>query len=257
MAGLTAAQIVTLSTQVAKTPGMTSQAGQLLNAILAELCQNFNFELASIAYAFSFTGISGPYAMPADYLRMKKDTFIFTIDGVPYVLPQVDYPQYLAMVQTAGFQSYPTCFATDPSTTPTNLYVWPPPSGAYPVTMEYYRAMADIATPESSSAVPWFPNQTYLLRRLAGELMLIASDQRANGFLGDNDELYPQGAGTILRKYMRMKDDELGFVKTVSLDPRMFGSPFRGLKNTKLVGWAVSLTCALSLFAELHRVGGA
>lgn len=237
MPGLTAAQIVTLATQVAKVPGMTSQAGQLLNAILAELCQNYDFELGSTAYAFSFTGVSGPYAMPADYLRMKKDTFLYTIDGVPYVLPQVDYPQYLAMIQTPGFQSYPTCFATDASTTPINLYVWPPPSGAYPVTMEYYRAMPEIAAPESSSDVPWFPNQTYLLRRLAGELMQIAGDQRANGFLGDDDRLYPQGAGTLLRKYLKMKDDQLGFVKTVSLDERMFRSPFRALPNTKTVGW--------------------
>ena len=234
---LTAAQIVTLATQIAKLPGFTSQAGQLLNAILGELCQNYDFELGSTSYAFSFTGVSGPYAMPSDYLRMKKDTFIYTIDGVPYVLPQYTYPQYLSAVQTAGFQSYPTFFATDPSTTPTNAYVWPPPSGAYPVTMEYFRQMPDIATPESSSSVPWFPNQTYLIRRLAGELMMLSGDQRAQSFLGDNDQLYPQGAGTILRKYLKMKDDQSGYVNTVELDKRLFHSPFRSLPNTKQVGW--------------------
>lgn len=234
---LTAAQIVTLSTQIAKTPGFTSQAGQLLNAILGELCQNYNFELASSPYAFSFTGVSGPYEMPADYLRTKKDSFRYTIDGVPYVLTQYDYVEYLALVQTAGFQSYPQIFATDPSQTPTLLYVWPPPSGAYPVTMEYFQQKADIATPESSSSVPWFPNQTYLIRRLAGELMMLSGDKRADGYLGDNDTLYPQGAGTILRKYLRMKDDDQGFAKTVSLDRRQFMSRFRDLKNTKVVGW--------------------
>lgn len=234
---MTSAQIVTLASQIAKAPGFTSQAGQLLNAILAELAQNYNFELAAGAYAFTFNGTSGPYAMPADYLRMKKDTFRFTIDGVPYVLPQYTYEQYVSFAQTAGFQSYPVLFATDASQTPIDLYVWPPPSGAYPVTMEYYRTMPVIAAPESSSDVPWFPNQTYLIRRLAGELMQFTGDQRANAFLGDNDTIYPQGAGTLLRKYLKMKDDEQGFVKTVSLDRRQFSSPFRNLKNTKVVGW--------------------
>lgn len=234
---LTAAQIVNLACQVSKAPGFTSQAGQLLNAILGELCQNHNFALASIAYAFSFTGTSGPYAMPADYLRTKKDTFKYTINGVPYVLTQYEYQEYLSMIQTAGFQSYPTIFATDASTVPTGLYVWPPPSGAYPATMEYYRQMPDITTPESSSAQPWFPNQVYLLRRLAGELMMLTGDQRANGFLGEDEDTTPQGAGVILRRYLKMKDDKGGLVPRVTLDGRMFGSPFRNLKSTKKIGW--------------------
>lgn len=234
---LSYARIIALSTQVAKVPGFTTQAGEMLNAILAELCQNYNFELAKINYGFSFNGTSGPYIMPTNYLRTKKDSFGFTIDGVPYRLTQLDYEEYLDLVQTPGFSSYPRFFATDPSTTPTSLYVWPPPSGAYPVTMEYYAQMPDVATPQSSSAVPWFPNQTYLLRRLAGELMLFSGDQRANGFLGDDDELYPQGAGTILRKYLKMKDDGQGYVKQVSLDRRMFGTAWSNLRNTKKIGW--------------------
>ena len=234
---LTAAQIVTLATQIAKVPGMTSQAGQLLNAILSELCQNYDFESAAGTNAFSFTGSAGPYVTPTDYLRMKKDTFRFVIDGVPYFPTPFTYAEYLAFIQTAGFNSYPTAYATDASTSPINLWVWPPPSGAYAASYEYYRAMPEISAPESSSDVPWFPNQTYLLRRLAGELMLLAGDQRANGFLGDNDSLYPQGAGTLLRRYLKMKDDESTTVKQVALDPRRFGSPFRGLKSTKNIGW--------------------
>lgn len=234
---LTAAQIVTLATQVSKVPGMTSQAGQLLNAISAELCQNHDFESAVATYAFSFTGSAGPYAMPSTYLRGKKDTFRFTIDGVPYFPTPYTYAQYLTFVEQAGLSSYPVAYATDASASPINLYVWPPPSGAYSASLEYYRLMPEITTPESSSDVPWFPNQTYLLRRLAGELMLIAGDQRANGFLGDNDSLYPQGAGTLLRRYLKMKDDANATVKQVALDPRHFGSPFRSLRNTKTIGW--------------------
>lgn len=216
---------------------MTTQAGELLNAILSELCHNYDFPAAVAAYNFNFTGTIGPYAMPATYLRLAKDTFRFTIDGVPYFPKPYTYAEYLSFVQQAGNTSYPVRFATDPSATPINLYVWPQPSGAYPASLEYYQLMPDITTPESSSDVPWFPNQTYLLRRLTGELMMLAGDQRANGFLGGNEELYPQGADVILRRYLRMMGDEENTVKRVDLDKRFFGSNFNKLKNTKTIGW--------------------
>lgn len=234
---LTAAQIVTLATQIAKAPGFTSQAGQLLNAILTELCQNYDFAAAGGSHAFSFDGTIGPYAMPADYLRMEKDTFHFVIDGVPYYPKYVTFPQYQQLVQIVGNQSYPVNFTTDPDTSPVELFVWPAPSGAYAAALRYYRTMPEIATPESSASVPWFPNQTYLIRRLAGELMQITGDSRILQFLGDDDDAYPLGAGTLLRKYLKMKDDSSNEVKTVSLDRQRFGSNFRTLPNTKTIGW--------------------
>jgi hypothetical protein len=45
---LTSAQLVTLSTQIARAPGYTSQAGQLLNAILSDLAQTYDFALARL-----------------------------------------------------------------------------------------------------------------------------------------------------------------------------------------------------------------
>ena len=59
---LTAAQIVTLATQVAKCPSYTSQAGQFLNAILQDLAQTYDFETVVKTYSFNFvlSTVSGP-----------------------------------------------------------------------------------------------------------------------------------------------------------------------------------------------------
>lgn len=235
MAGATSAQIITLATQIAKCPGYTSQAAITLNLILAELAQNYDFAFAKSTFSFTFTGTTGPIALPTDWLRAEKDTILYTIDGVPYVMTHISNEDYAQLVQQAGLSGFPQYFTTFPELY--EMWVWPAASGAYPVTAPYYTQPADIVTPESSTEVPWFPNQTYLVRRLAGELMAITGDERMNGFLGDHDEMYPQGAGTLLRKYLRMKDDQEGFTKTVSLDRTRFGKNFNRLRNTKSIGW--------------------
>jgi hypothetical protein len=144
-----------------------------------------------------------------------------------------DADEYDGLVQQAGLTGYPTIYTTDLSVRPPQLYVWPPASGAFAVTFKYYRQMPDITTPETSTTVPWFPNTTYLLRRLTGELMNIVDDDRAEAFLGDG----PNGAQTILRRYLMMKDDREAQVKTVKLDPARFGQNTDNLKSTKFVGF--------------------
>lgn len=234
---MTAAQIVSNACQVARVPGYTSQAGILLNSILSELCQNYNFEAARKLYQFTFNnGVSngqGPYPLPADYLRAAKDEVFYSISGVPYVMISIDLAEYDRLVQTAGFSGYPNNFATDLSVSPVNLYVWPPASGGYPVNLRYYSQMPDIATPETSSAVPWFLNDNYLCTRLAGELMKLSDDERKDAYLGDG----PTGAQGILLRYLKLKDDDEGRVKTVDLDRRRFGKNWSSLPNTKTVGW--------------------
>jgi len=251
---LTAQQIVTLACQIAKTPGMTSQAGQLLNSILSELCQNYDFELTLKTHTFQFyTGPSsgqyiagcGPNDLPADFLRVKNNEAIFYIQGVRYVMISLDQAQFDALVQTAGFNSYPVNFWVDVSPIaagdPAQLFVWPPASGAFTTTVRYYSQMADIATPETSSTVPWFPNTNYLMTRLAGELMKITNDDRVGAFLGDSDQAAPLGAGTILRRYLKLKDDPEGRVNTVKKDRRLFGPAFNKLPNTKIIGWTFAI----------------
>lgn len=238
---LSAAQIISLACQTAKCPNFTAQAGELLNNILNDLCQNYDLELARSTYNFAFdtsvNGGAGPFPLPLDFLRVDRDELFYTINGVPYVMVAVDNRQYDALVQTAGFNSYPTYYTTFMNEQPFGLKVWPPSSGAYAVTLRYFRQMPTIDTPETSADVPWFPQQTYLRTRLAGELMQLTNDDRWESFLSDDEDAHPGGAGVLLRKYLKMKDDQANRPKTVVRDRRRFGTNFDRLRNTKQVGW--------------------
>lgn len=244
---MTSAQLVLRACQIAKVPGYIVQAGMTLNVILQELCQNYDFDVAKGTFSFNFnpglvttsvypniTPGGGPYPLPADFLRMvdEKDAMWFLL-GVPYPMIPCDLSEYDNFVQQAGLQSYPYIFATDMSQAPPNLVVWPPASGAYPCMIRYRRQMPDIATPETDTTVPWFPNQNYLLTRLAGEMMKDSNDDRKDGFLGDG----PSGAQGILNRYLKMSDDKGDRAQTVKLDRRQFGRSFNYLKNTKKIGW--------------------
>ena len=243
----TASTIVTLACQIAKCPGYTTQAGQLLNMILSDLCQTYDFDAAKKTYYFNFNpGLvasvgnsiygSGPYPLPADYLRAIKGEVFWTLNGVVYDMIPCDLAEFDHLVQQAGTQSYPYIFATDTSlndnATPV-AYVYSPPSGAYPVTVRYFSQMADIATPATSSTVPWFQNQDYLLTRLAGELMRLTGDDRMSEYLGES----PTGAQGILKRFLMLKDDNENRAKSLSLDRRSFGTAYNNLPNTKLIGW--------------------
>lgn len=235
---LQAQQLVTLACQIAKVSGFTVQAGQLLNLILSDLCQTYDFDLARVTYNNTFNSAwgnnSGPYILPSDYLRSLKDDVYYTISGVPYVMRYAAADEFDNLVTVAGLTGYPTIYTTDLSVTPPQMWVWPPPSGSFPVTFKYFRQMPDITTPETSAVVPWFPNANYLLTRLAGELMNIADDERAVAFLGKGE----MGAQTLLKEYLLMKDDRESQVKTVNLDPRRFGgTAFSTLPNTKAIGF--------------------
>lgn len=257
---LTSAQLVTLACQDAKCPGFTSQGGQFLNALLQDLCQNYDLDICKSALNFTFnTGVygqgtgqgqgSGPYQLPANYLRMSvidgKDQFFYVIDGVPYPLIQITMAEYQWLVQTPGFSSYPYNYATDFSTVGTkgfpSLYIWPPASGAYQATADFYQQMPDIATPETSATVPWFPNTLILQRGTAGRLMGLTGDKRQPEYLGGGDGeaaiRYPLGVMTLLSQYLKNAKDREGAVKTVGRDRRRWGRPFDQLKNTKNIGW--------------------
>lgn len=245
---MTATQLVTLACQVAKVPGMTSQAGQLLNMVLQDLAQTYDLFLARKTYQFNFNpGIVdplgrfqngvGPYPLPADFLRCVDDKSVYwTLLGVPYPMIPIDLAEMDMTVQQAGLQAYPYWFATDLSlsdnATPA-AYIYPPPSGAYPCLVRYYAQPADIVTPETSATVPWFPNSTYLYTRVAGELMKITDDERWQAFLGEG----PEGAQGILSRYLKLKDDSQNRAMTVKLDRRRFGPKFSTLPNTKTIGW--------------------
>jgi hypothetical protein len=234
---LQAQQLVALATQIAGAPGFSAQAGQLLNSILSELCQDYDFDLARGATVISLSLGSGPYQLPADYLRADYGDVFFTLFGVAYPLTAISLQEYDLLVQPpATSASYPSMYATDLSLTDNvfpALFVWPPSSGSYPLTVRYRRQMPDITTPETSAVVPWFPNSNYLMTRLSGELMKIIDDTRADDFLGDK----PNGAQGILNRYLKLKDDKSNRAEFVKLDRRRFGSSWPQVPNTKLVGW--------------------
>jgi hypothetical protein len=252
---LTAAQIVTLACQAAHVPGWTSQAGNLLNYILSDLCQTYDFDTTRKVGAITLTASAppvfygpaswqgmgvGPIALPADYLRACDEKSVFyTVNAVPYHLVPIDLTEFDELVQQAGINNFPTCYATDTSAAAVAavgspvIYAWPPPNGAYVTAVRYYSTMPDIATPQTSGVIPWFPNQNYLITRLTGELMKLSDDTRASAFLGEGGI----GAEGILTKYLKLKDDSSSRAQTVRLDRRRFGNSEATLRNTKLIGW--------------------
>ena len=242
-----AQQIVQLACQIAKCPSYTSQAGIFLNNVLRELAQNYDFDIIRKTATFNFDTSasgngyalgSGPNLMPADFLRVHREGSFYKIKDVPYTLVGVEQSEFDQYIQQAGNASYPSRCYVDVSTSPAGLYVWTPAAGAYPATVRYNPIMPDIATPETSTDVPWFPVANYLITAVAGELMKITNDDRMTAFLGDAEQ-NTTSAPAILKKYLKMKDDpETAGVKRVRLDPRYFGNPnYNRLQNTKTVGW--------------------
>lgn len=238
MGFLTAQEIVDLSTQIAKTPGYLTQAGKLLNMILEELAQTYDFDTVRSVYNFNFVPGPGPNPLPVNWLRGLDRSIFYVISEQPYIMVNISQQEYDRLSQTPGLASYPAYYYVDVTGDPpaNNMYVWPPAAGAYPVTARYYTTNTVIANPESSSTVPWFSNTNYLITRLAGELMKLGNDDRVNVFLGDGDDNFV-GAASTLKRFLKMKDDSEGRVNTVQLDRRRFGQAFSRLPNTKVLGW--------------------
>lgn len=250
---LSAAQIITLACQDAKTPGMTAQAGQRLNAILQELCMTYDFDAArgyttiqfNVGQAGGTNLGTGPYLLPADYLRTEQGKQFYSVNFQPYMMSRIELWEYDLLTQQPGFLDFPRNFTVDMATAAPQVpggqpqeFVWPPPSISAAVVIRYFRLMPDINQPQSSNVVPWFPYQKYLITRLTGEMMQTSDDERAAGFLTDKEEINPQGAGVLLRKYLSLKDDPEGRAKVVELDRRRFGiSRWDRLPSTKTIGW--------------------
>jgi len=259
---LTAAQVVDLATQIAKCPGFTSQALELLNAVLQELLldydflnirKTFNFNFSTGASGLGYAPGSGPNPMPVDFVRLHRGGGFYQIFQVPYVLIGVTQEEFDTFVQQPGLASYPYLAYVDIATSPPGLYVWPPASGSYPATVRYNPMMPDIV---DTTVVPWFPNSTYLYTRVAGELMKLTNDDRQSAFL--SDQAGSGGSGDLLRKYLQMKDDPETAPKQVKLDPRMFKPSIATLRNTKTIGWTILLSVVIpdGLWHALSAFGG-
>jgi hypothetical protein len=234
---LQASQLVTLATQIGKGPKYLSQTGQFLNLILSDLAQLNDFELSraliqintAIPAGVSIVTGQSYFNLAADHLRVLQDGVFYFINGVPYQMIEQPLSEFDQLVVTAGFTSQMYYYAVDDSQTPPQIYFWPPPNGAYIVNVRYARLRPDITTPETSSTVPWFPEQVYLLKRLSAFVCNLTNDDRAPRF--------DKEAEDILRNWLPLQRDAESYIRTVQLDRRRFSTPYSSLKNTKTVGF--------------------
>lgn len=205
----------------------------MLNAILNELAETQDFDIMKVTnYTLITQNVlpaNGPYPLPSNYLRASQDELNYVVNGTVYKLKQMPIAEYRSLYQGPGISNYPEWFATDMSTTPPSLYLWPPPSGAFSILIPYFKSHADITNPQTSSVIPWFPGTTWLYRRLSSDLMLISDDTR--------QENLQRQSKMMLGEYLEMKDDPEGYSKTVKLDSRRFRGSFNNLKATKQTGW--------------------
>ena len=241
---LTAAQICTYARQAARCPGYTNQSGDFLNRILESLAQNYDLPNARYTYVNFPIGpnagngyntqfyvldlsVIGP---GVTYLRTKE--VFYQQQGTIFFISQIALENYDKLFQGTGISNYPYWFTVNVEPTLTGgfpqMAFYPPPNLSLLPTIRLQYQPADIATPENSSAIPWFPNQKYLITQLTADLMLLTGDQR--------QAQYDASARDQLLHYMKMDDDNEGFAQVVKLDPTRFRS-VSDLKPTKTTGF--------------------
>ncbi len=223
---LTAAQIVSLATQAAKVPGMLQQAGQLLNARLVQIALEQDLDIIRRTTTISVGIGTESYSLPTNYLRARE--VFYNIAGTVYWLNSRSLEDYDKLFNGPGIENYPEIYATDISTTPPTLYLYPPPAMAFDLTVRYMDNNVEITAPENSTTIPWFQDQLLLVHMLAEDLMLISDDARAGDLFMKNDDK--------LRRLLKLANDTEGRAEVVKKDPKYFRSN-RVVLPTKLQGW--------------------
>lgn len=229
---LTAAEIVTKACGIAKCPGFTQQGGQDLNLTLNDLCLHRDLKMLRETESITVQiGVNGPFSLPANYLR-TYDLF-YTVNNFPYFLFPLGQDEYDALFKDPSIANYPYCFTTDLTNQQTQgqgeLFIFPQSTSALALTHRYMVNMPDIATPESSTSVPWFQDQDYLVTATAMRLMRLTDDGRYNEFV--------QNSEALLKIHLIQGDgDEQKVVKKIRLDPQTFHTN-RSLRPTKLNPW--------------------
>jgi hypothetical protein len=218
---LTAQQIVALVCQICNCPGRTVAAGQFLNLILADYAQTLDLDSIRLDSTLSI----GPqattpyfYSLPTNYLRMYD--IYYNVLGTVFVPKQFELSELDAEYTASGIDNYPVRYATDMSKAPPNgtaplIAFYPPPAVPITVQFRYRPTSLDIVTPESSSTVPYFPDQLVLIKELCIQVGDVAGgDDRSARWQAEVDKR--------MRKYLTMDDDKEGYSQTVQLDSRFF-----------------------------------
>ena len=231
---LTATQIVTRACEIAKCPGYIVQGGQYLNLVLKDLWLHRDLKVNRKTQSLVITaGTTGPFSLETDYQR-TYDLF-YLQNGLPYFLNQAGNLLYDRQFKSSSISNYPYLYTTDvsvaaqaASSAAGQIYIYPPSSGGITLTHRYMQQQADIVTPETSSVVPWFIDQDWLIMATAARLMKVTDDDRLPQFNTDLE--------TMLRTHLIMVgDDEQQTVRQVTLDPWAFRGS-RSSRSTKVTG---------------------
>lgn len=225
---MTAQQIVSTACSIAKVPGYTVQGGQFLNLVLQDLCLHRDLQMNRVTSTITIqAGTNGPFTLEGNYLR-TYDLF-YLQNGLPYFLNDISLKQYDAEFKSVGISNFPYEYATDLSPLenqqPALLYVYPQSSGQIALTHRYMLQQPDISNPQTSATIPWFPDQNYLIKATALQLMNISDDER--------QEMFTAQCESMLRIHLIMDGDEQSVLRSVELDPRTFRIR-KSLKPTKL-----------------------
>ena len=222
---LTSAQIIDLATQIAKVPGMLTQAGKFLNARLIKIALDQDLDIIRrTATITAKVGVNG-YNLPANYLR-AREVFYF-VNGVSFPLHSRSLEVYDTLFNGPGLQGYPYLYATDIATSPPIIYLYPAPSTSFTLTVRYMDNLVEVTTPETSAVIPYFQDQTLLIRMVAEDLMMISDDTRLAEFSRMNDEDF--------RRLLKLANDNEDRALTVKLDPARFRNS-RATRPTKIQG---------------------
>jgi len=216
----TAQKIVQKACAIAKAPGFITSAGEYLNMILSDLCQTYDFDFIRETQILQASPVTNTgdgalpigYALNADHLRTRE--VFYRVNGVTFYLTQMPIEKFDQLPQSTGVTNYPANYAIDTGTSPYTIYFYEPLVIPLTIFIRYQPQMPDITTPETSSAVPWFPNQRYLIKKLAADLMNDTDDSR--------QAEYEEGAEKMLRLFLEMKDDKENYAQTIKLDRNVF-----------------------------------
>jgi hypothetical protein len=232
MAYLQAQQIVQRACAIAKCPGWLSQGGIYLNMVLEDLWLHRDLKINRVTEFIDVQANNyGPMTLPLNYLR-TYDLF-FQQNNLPYFLNPISTEEWDQEFKDPSIANYPYEFMTllldetsaQAAGSAGSLYIYPQSSGLITLTHRYMVKQPDITTPETSTVIPWFPDQQYLIKRTAAELMTESDDTRYDSFIAQCE--------AMLRTHLIMEGDEQQVVKSVRLDPRRFHSN-RTLKPTKI-----------------------
>ncbi len=232
MAYLQAQQIVARACAIAKCPGFTQQGGIYLNMVLEDLWLHRDLKINRVVESVVVAANNyGPFTLPLNYLR-TYDLF-FQQNNLPYFLHPISIEEWDQEFKDPSIANYPYEFMTtlldetsaQAANSAGSLYIYPQSSGQITLTHRYMVKQPDIVAPETSAVIPWFPDQNYLIKATAVELMGESDDTRQESFRAQCE--------AMLRTHLIMEGDEQAVVKSVRLDPRRFHST-RTLRPTKL-----------------------